>query len=273
MEAKTLHWWGHTDRGRVRKNNEDSFLCLQFDAQEVRYLGKIGDDTLEARDFVFAVSDGMGGAQAGEFASQIAVEKITRILPRAFRHGATGMNPGWQDVLTEVFAEIHKALLYLGESYAECSGMGATLTLCWFTPGWMYFGHIGDTRLYYLSSDATELKQISHDDTHVGWLRRQGKLSEREARSHPRRTALAKAVGAGHQFAAPQLGAVGYEAGDAFFLCSDGVNEGLFDRQILRELRDPAPGDAAVSPAQRVVKTAVEQSGRDNTTALYLEAH
>lgn len=272
MDARTIRWWGHTDTGKVRKNNEDSFLCLQFDAQEVRYLGKIGEDSLEARDYVFAVSDGMGGAQAGEFASRIAVEKITRLLPRSFRHGAAGLNPGWQDVLIELFAEIHKALLYLGESYVECSGMGATLTLCWFTPGWMYYGHIGDTRLYYLAAAATELKQLSLDDTHVGWLRRQGKLTEREARSHPRRTALAKAVGAGHQFATPQLGAVGYTAGDAFFLCSDGVSDGLFDRQIYRELREPEPREADLPAAQRVVMKAVEQSGKDNTTALFLEA-
>ena len=70
-----LHWWGHTDQGKVRKNNEDAFLGLQFDAQEVRYLGKVGDATTEFADFVFAVSDGMGGAMAGEFASRITVEK------------------------------------------------------------------------------------------------------------------------------------------------------------------------------------------------------
>ena len=63
-----------TDRGKVRKNNEDSFVAIQFDAQEVRYLGKVGEDTGEHNDFVFAVSDGMGGAMAGEFASRITID-------------------------------------------------------------------------------------------------------------------------------------------------------------------------------------------------------
>ncbi len=272
MDALTLQWSGHTDPGKVRRNNEDAFLCLQFDAREVRYLGKIGEDSLEAQDYVFAVSDGMGGAKAGEFASRIAVEKITRLLPRAFHHGVTGLNAGHKEILDELFAQIHKSLLYLGESYEECAGMGSTLTLCWFTPGWMYFGHIGDSRLYYLPAGEGRLIQVSHDDTHIGWLQRQGQLSEREARNHPRKSALSKAVGAGHQFADPQTGAVGYQAGDAFFLCSDGVVDGLFDRQILRELRDPEPRDAAMPHARRLVQKAVEQSGRDNTTAVFVEA-
>ena len=145
-----LRWSGQTDQGRVRKNNEDSFLTLQFDAREVRFLGKIGEAATADADFVFAVSDGMGGAMAGEFASRVAVEKITRLLPRSFKQSASGLGSGFADVLEELFDQIHKALLFLGGSYEECAGMGATLSLCWFAPGWMYFGHIGDSRIYYL---------------------------------------------------------------------------------------------------------------------------
>src|SRR5688500_8895765 len=80
-----LGWSGITDRGRVRENNEDSFLALNFDGHEVRYLGKTGSSSVADADFVFAVSDGMGGAKSGEFASRIAVDRITRLLPRSFR--------------------------------------------------------------------------------------------------------------------------------------------------------------------------------------------
>ena len=79
-----LRWSGLSDRGKVRANNEDSFLGMQFDAQEAHLLGKFGEASLENVDLAFAVSDGMGGAMAGEFASRITVEKITRLLPRAF---------------------------------------------------------------------------------------------------------------------------------------------------------------------------------------------
>src|SRR5437762_463247 len=97
--AQQLQWFGLTDRGKVRKNNEDSFLCLQFDAQEIHYLGKIGDASTEHADFVFAVSDGMGGAKAGEFASRITMDKIAHLLPRSYKQSATGMEMGFADVL------------------------------------------------------------------------------------------------------------------------------------------------------------------------------
>ena len=127
--ARQLHWFGHTDVGKVRANNEDSFLGLRFDAQEVHHLGKIGDASTATADFAFAVSDGMGGAKSGEFASRIAVEKITRLLPRSFKQSALGLDAGHDDILTELFQQIHRAMLFLGESYDECSGMGATLSL------------------------------------------------------------------------------------------------------------------------------------------------
>ncbi|MFZ0710614.1 MAG: protein phosphatase 2C domain-containing protein, partial [Terrimicrobiaceae bacterium] len=144
-----LQWYGQTDRGKVRPNNEDSFLCLQFDALELRYLGKVGESASESVDLVFAVSDGMGGAMAGEFASRVAVEKITRLLPPTFRRSAAGLPADFGDVLDALFGEIHRALMYLGSTDPDCSGMGATLSMCWFTPNWMYFGHIGDSRIYY----------------------------------------------------------------------------------------------------------------------------
>ena len=213
-----LKWFGHTDRGKVRPNNEDAFLGLQFDAREVHHLGKFGESSMTNMDFAFAVSDGMGGAKAGEHASRAAVEKITMLLPRSFKQSASGVETGFSDLFTELFDQIHRALTYVGSSYEECQGMEATLSLCWFTPGWMYFGHIGDSRIYYLSVRDTGLKQLSHDDTHVGWLLRNGQLNEREARTHPRRNVLQKALGGSNQFVEPQVGAVAYEAGDVFLL-------------------------------------------------------
>ena len=266
----TIRWSGMTDRGRIRANNEDAFLALTFNAHDVRYLGKIGESSLSDSDFVFAVSDGMGGANSGEFASRIAVDKITRLLPKSFRLGAAGMNAGFSDVLAELFAAIHADLGRLGKSYAECAGMGATLTLCWVTPSWLYFGHIGDSRLYYLPK-AGRLTQLSHDHSHVGFLRRSGKINEREARMHPRKNVLAKALGAGHQFVDPHVGAVGWEAGDRFILCTDGVTDGLWDRGIEEEITAPSGPRAALPLAQRLVRAAVEESGRDNTTAVVFE--
>ena len=268
---KCLQWFGETDRGRVRANNEDAFLGVQFDSQEVHYLGKHGAASTRDLDFVFAVSDGMGGAQAGEFASRIAVEKITTLLPRAFRQVVVGLTGGPDDILTELFNEIHEALTYVGGSYSECVGMEATLSMCWFTPRWMYFAHIGDSRIYYVPARSRELKRLSQDDTHVDWLFRTGQINEREARCHPRRNVLQKALGGDNQFVDPQLGAVAYAAGDVFLICSDGLVDGLYDSQILDLLRPLEPADAGVNPARSLVKEALGKDGRDNITALVVQ--
>lgn len=269
--SASLKWSGWTDRGKVRPHNEDAFLALRFDAEEVHRLRKSGDASTAKTDFAFAVSDGMGGALAGEYASRIAMEKITTLLPRSFKQSATGFITDYDDVLTELFGEVHKALVYLGSSYEECDGMEATLTLCWFTPGWMHFGHIGDSRLYYLPAKDDKMKQLSHDDTHVGWLFRNGKISEWEARTHPRRSVLQKALGGGNQFVDPQLGAVAYESGDIFLLCTDGLVEGLYDHHVVDILREAESSQPRAERAHRLVKDAVEKSGRDNVTALVVE--
>jgi serine/threonine protein phosphatase PrpC len=266
--AKTsfsLEWSGLSDIGKIRKNNEDSFLGIQFDAREVHRLGKHGNAATSESDFVFAMCDGMGGAKAGEFASRIAVDKITTLLPRSFRKTA-GDDAGSGETLAKLFGEIHRALVYLGESYDECHGMETTLSLCWFTPGRMNFGHVGDSRIYVLRAGAAEIVQLTHDDTHVGWLLRNRQIGEHEARTHPRRNVLQKALGGGNMFIDPQLGSVACEPGDIFLLCTDGLTEGLYTHQLVDLLRSPEP-----NPAQRLVTAAVANDGRDNTTALVVK--
>jgi PPM family protein phosphatase len=264
----SLKWCGWSDRGRVRPHNEDSFLGLQFNAREVHHLGKLGESALEKMNCAFAVCDGMGGAKAGEFASRIAVEKITALLPRHFHRAAGGHEAVYAPVLDDLFKQIHRALVYVGGSYEECQGMETTLSLCWFTPGWMYFGHVGDSRIYHLPARENVLKQLSQDDTHVGWLLRQGRLKEHEARTHPRRNVLQKALGGNNQFVDPQVGAVECRAGDVFLLCSDGLVEGLHDSHLAEQLRSPDFNGPDANLARRLVEIAVANDGRDNTTAL-----
>ena len=118
-----LRWSAWTERGPIRPNNEDAFLGVCFDAREVHHLGKSGDAPSGSMDFAFAVSDGMGGAKAGEFASSIATEKIAHLLPRSFRQAAVGLETGFTEVLEELFDQIHRALACLAPAI-------------WNAPGW-----------------------------------------------------------------------------------------------------------------------------------------
>tara|TARA_B110000093_G_C12970171_1_gene411916 strand:+ start:2371 stop:3204 length:834 start_codon:yes stop_codon:yes gene_type:complete len=267
--AETVRWFGQTDVGRFRKDNQDSFLLLAMDGEGVKRLGKYGEADLKTNDFIFAVSDGMGGAKAGDFASQIATDKITQLLPQSFRMAAAGIKTGFQDILSELFDQIHAELTHLGFSYNELQGMGATLSLCWLSPGWLYFAHVGDSRIYHLPKEGG-INQVSHDHTHVGWLQRDGQLTETAARSHAGRHALQQVLGGKNQNLSPQFGAIGYESGDRFLICSDGLVEGLFNRGMERIIRNPAP-HLKGTPAEMLVTEAVQTDGKDNTTAVVFE--
>jgi protein phosphatase len=271
LQGPALRWSGWTDRGRFRPNNEDAFLGVCFDGRETHHLGKFGQAPSRNMDFAFAVSDGMGGAKAGEFASRITTEKIALLLPRSFRQSATGLETGFSEVLEELFDQIHRALVFLGSSDQECAGMEATLSLGWFTPQCLYFGHLGDSRIYYLPARENVIQQLTEDDTHVGWLLRQGRINEREARSHPRRNVLQKALGGGNQFVDPQAGRVRYETGDIFLLCTDGLVEGLHDHDLTEHLRAPQIAGDENGPARRLVEASLAHGARDNVTAMVVE--
>ena len=271
ISSLCLHWSGCSDRGKVRVNNEDSFVGLRFNRQELERLGKDGEASLQTADFVFAVSDGMGGAQAGEFASRMAVEKVPQILPKGFRSErgtSEGIAAGL--LLQALFREIHAALVYMGRCYEECRGMETTLSLCWFTPGLLHFAHVGDSRIYHLPASGG-IRQLTEDDTYVGWLYRNGKINEREARTHPRRNVLQKALGGGNQFVDPQIGAVPYAVGDQFLLCSDGLVDGMYDAHLMDLIGSRDGARTEVGLGRQLVETAVAASGRDNTTALVIE--
>ena len=265
-----IKWSAATDIGKYRPNNEDQFVTMAFNTEEFNYLPRQGEVHFGDFDYVFAVSDGMGGEKSGEFASRFAIDNITRLLSRRFSLSMAQTRTGIHDCVEELFQGIHRQLTALGESYDAAKNMGATLSMVWYVQGRFYFGHIGDSRIYHLPKSGG-MTQITEDHTYVGWLRRQGKLNEREARNHPRKNVLVQSLGSGNQFIQPQIGELSCERGDRLLICSDGVIEGLWDRGIAELLNDPPESLQALNPAQRLVRAAVDESGRDNTTAVVLE--
>ncbi|MDG1701343.1 MAG: protein phosphatase 2C domain-containing protein [Opitutae bacterium] len=271
-KGKYLKWSGHTDVGRFRSNNEDSFLALQVNGEGVFRLGKWGQAEMGDNDFVFAVSDGMGGANAGEYASHVVAEQITQLFPKIFHAQAQGMTLYFQDVLSELLSNVHRDISKMGESYLELEGMGATLSLCWVRSDRLYFAHVGDSRIYHLDQDDS-FKQLTIDHTHIGWLKEKGKISDYEARNDPRRNILQQVIGGKTQHLSPQFGELIFDAKDRLLICSDGLNEGLMDSALKRMLKFDTPiyKDESNVIAQRMVDESVHEDGKDNTTALCFE--
>lgn len=269
--TRTIRWSGATDRGCIRPNNEDAFLTIAFDMYDLTYLGWEGEARLCGQDLLFAVSDGMGGEKSGEFASRFTVDNIIQLLPRRYGLSPAHFTAEITDCLRFLFQRIHLQLTTLGQSYAEGHNMGSTLSLVWYCNDRFHFAHIGDSRIYHLPRSGG-LKQISEDHTYVGWLRRKGEINEREMRNHPRRNVLAQALGSGNRYIEPQVGEIQCEPGDRLLLCTDGVTEGLWDHALEDLIRTPPAAISDVAPALRIVRAAVAESGRDNATALVIEA-
>jgi serine/threonine protein phosphatase PrpC len=266
----SLHWSGMTDVGRFRPNNEDAFLTIAFDRQDFTYLGREGSAVLCGQDMIFAVSDGMGGEKSGEFASRCTVDNVVHMMPRRFAVSPAHFKAEIAECLTVLFHKIHMQLTMLGQCYEEGHNMGATLSLVWWCHDRFYFGHLGDSRIYLLPKDG-EMKQISQDHTYPGWLYRKGELNERQLRTHPRKNVLTQSLGSGNQFIDPQIGEIVCQPGDRLVLCTDGVTDGLWNHAVEDLVRQPPKSLDGVPAADRLVQSAVAESGRDNATAVVIE--
>lgn len=274
-------WSAMSHPGTYRTNNEDRFLAMLVDERGVRYLGKNGQANTRDTDVLFAVADGMGGERSGELAGKIALDNITKVMPRAYMLSHHHLVESAPTILKSLVLAIHAELVNLGKFDVQCMNMGATLTLAWIHRSNVMFTHIGDTRLYHFHSvpdpehvgqTQQTMTQLTEDHTYVGWLRRTGKLNERQARFHPRKNILAKALGAGNQYVEPQCGIFEMKKGEKLLLCTDGITDGLWDRAISDLVLSPESSVSDLTPAQRLVNSAVAESGKDNSTAIVVEA-
>jgi protein phosphatase len=198
------------------------------------------------------------------------------MLPKAQALNHRILAETYPQILKDLFQSIHRELDRIGFD-VHCKNMGSTFTVVWIHGRLVMYAHIGDTRLYRLvraegeSTYPLKMTQISEDHTFVGWLRRTGQINERQARFHPRKNVLSRALGASHQFVEPQIGSFTLSPGERLLLCTDGVIEGLWDHAIRDLVCDATSLDDPISPAERLVRTAVSESGRDNSTAIIVE--
>ena len=272
-ECLIYDWNAQTHTGRVRRNNEDTFLVMRFDDQESNYLGRTGCIRSTDGDLMLAVSDGMGGAQAGEYVSQLAVRMLMSLVSKELhqRRSVCREELDRKEVLKAFFEAIHEEAGRLSSPYEECRDMGATLSLVWLRGSEAHFAHVGDSRIYHLPWQG-ELHQVTDDHTPPGRLLRNGAIDEREARRHPLRNRLERCIGGGFESVEPQIGQFRLNPGDNVVLCSDGISDGLWDHAIQSLIQNPPPYVLGYPPAERLVKEANEAFGKDNLTAMVLTA-
>ncbi|CAB4955414.1 unannotated protein [freshwater metagenome] len=241
---RVIEYAQRTDTGRQRPANEDSFV---------------------ARSPLFAVADGMGGAQAGEVASRMAVEVLHEGLGGAGTDGTVAER--LRDQVVEANHRIHER----AQSDTRNAGMGTTLTAAYVDERRLVVVHVGDSRLYRVRDGV--LERLTRDHSLVEELVRQGRLTPEEAAEHPQRSIITRALGPESEVAVDSE-VLRVQDGDLFMVCSDGLTAMLSDQRISDLLAgDPPPGERGerVPLHQRVdalVDAANEAGGRDNITVL-----
>ena len=225
-----------TDPGRRRRRNEDSYVC---------------------EPPLFAIADGMGGAQAGEVASRLAAAVLQE---------ANGAELS-EARIAELIQEANRRVFQRSNEDAATSGMGTTMTVALVDdPGEsIVVGHVGDSRAYRVRDG--ELEQLTEDHSLVGELLRSGRLSAEEAEIHPQRSVITRAIGTEPDvdvdtFTIPAL------PGDLFLLCSDGLTDMISDREILALLDGEGDLDTA---ARGLVDAANTAGGEDNITVVLFQ--
>ncbi len=226
--------YSHSDTGRQRRSNEDAYL---------------------ARAPVFVVADGMGGAQAGEVASQLAVETFEHGLGEASASSAEEL---LADRVREANARIHE----MSREQPQKAGMGTTLTAAHVGAHDVAIAHVGDSRAYRLR--AGQFERLTEDHSLVEEMRRRGQLTAEEADEHPQRSVITRALGPEPDVRVDTHSWRG-EAGDVYLLCSDGLTSMVSEARVADIVRSANGLDDA---GRALIAAANDAGGRDNITVV-----
>jgi PPM family protein phosphatase len=265
----TVRAHGLTDRGRVRPSNEDQFLVATL-AKALQVLhASMAKSRVEygaERGYLFVVADGMGGHQAGEQASALAVDLIEQFVLNTFKWFFQLQGPEGQSVLTEFHNALRHTDARICRAAAEhpaLRGMGTTVTMAYAFGGELFVVHVGDSRCYLFRDG--DLYRLTHDHTLVQELVERGHLKPEDAPKHHWRHVVTNVVGGTEPGVKPEVHKIGLEAGDQLLLCSDGLTEMVSDEEIAAVLR--AEADPARA-CERLVAEANERGGKDNVTVI-----
>ncbi len=236
-----------TDPGKVRDHNEDSVLISKNMSGEI----------------LMAVADGMGGHKAGEVASSIAISHIGK---RFKDMGSVGNKEDAIQWIKEVVSEVNSLIYKYTEENPESTGMGTTLVISVLTKSFLLFGNIGDSSGFAIKKH--KLHKITSDHTLVNLLVKSGELTEEEAKEHPRKNVLMKALGAGSKVEM-DIFSVEKEEIDGILLCSDGLTNMLENEQIDKVLAEDLTIEEKV---RKLIYKSNNRGGNDNISVALLLA-
>jgi serine/threonine protein phosphatase PrpC len=237
-----------TDVGRVRENNEDSYLYWEAEA----------DDDFRRKGRLAVIADGMGGYEGGQEASRLAVQTVRNVYDNLSRNGP-------QAALTQAFAAAHDRIRSYAEEHPEFYGMGTTCTALAVLERQLHFAHVGDSRLYLVRNG--DISRLTRDHSYVGRLVESGIVRSEDAESHPQRHILTAALGSGVEVAADvSQEALTLEQGDTLVLCTDGLWGLVNEQEVALIIHENTPADAC----RELVKMALQRGGPDNITVVVL---
>ena len=254
-----IHSAWRTDVGQVRDHNEDAILVKE-----------VSQGTIEGNDFngLYIVSDGMGGAEAGEVASQIAIRTVAQHIEAAWddtgrQEGFEGFDAtAWETHLRESVEAANTKIVQYGKDHPESSGLGATIVAVCIRAGQLTVAWVGDSRVYLLENG--ELQQLSHDHSLVARLVEIGQLTDEEAFSHEHRNVLIRSLGSKENVVVDTLSRP-LKRGVRLLLCSDGLTSHVLDPAIADILsRHRTPSEAALE----LTVAANTGGGSDNTSVI-----
>ncbi len=249
-----------TDVGKVRTNNEDAYVVADLNRGERVTAERPTDFDVKERGVLLAVSDGMGGEQAGEVASALVVETLRQVLVENApenEDGKTAITKLIENAVTKANEEVFAAAKDPGKR-----GMGATLTAVYIHKDSAYIAEIGDSRAYLIRG--RRVRQMTKDQSFVQLLLDSGAISEDEAKNYPHKNIILQAIGQQKNLSVA-LGRLKLRRNDRILICSDGLSNKVTPEEMREVVCAAATLDEACS---KLIERANERGGDDNSTVV-----
>ena len=240
-----MRYWARTSKGKIRKVNEDSYVIIR---------------DLYDNNVAFAVADGMGGHEFGNVASSVAVNSFKELF-------LNNENPikdtfSCTECFHSIFNIINKRILEISREKNLTLGMGTTLSVALITDNKLYTGHIGDSRIYIRHDN--QIRQITKDHSYVEELMEKGMITKDEAKMHPKKNMITRALGI-EDYVVADIAETETGEGDVVILCTDGLTSVVEDNEILNIINNSNTPEECT---QTLIKKANSLGGPDNITVI-----